>query len=192
MKRLITTFALVLTLPLALSAQQEEHQRMRMHQQQGMHQGMGMQHMMAGMHGMMMASPGPGMILRLQETLELTEDQVSALESMHAEARETMQQHRQAASEAREKAHEAMTGESADIDAFQAGLEEAAMHEVQAMVAMARVHMQAGDVLTDAQTEKLHTLMEAMKEMHHEGMGQGEGMQHRMQRRQHQGMRSGG
>jgi phage baseplate assembly protein gpV len=60
-------------------------------------------------------------------------------------------------------------------------------------MAMVRVHMQAGQALTDAQSMKLQTLMKAMQEMHHEGM-MGEGMQHGegMQRRQHQGMRSGG
>lgn len=190
MKRLVATFALVLALPLALSAQQGEHGNMeRMHQGQGMQQGM-----MDGMHGMMMARPGPGMILRLQETLALTEDQVSELESMHNEARESMQQHRQAAQEASTRAHEAMMGESADMDAFQSALEEAAMHRVQATMVMARVHTEAGEVLTDEQTMKLHTLMQAMQEMHEGGMmGEGKGMRGEgMQRRMHQGMRTGG
>jgi hypothetical protein len=128
-------------------------------------------------------------MLRLQETLELTDEQVSELEAMHAEAHESMQQHQQAAAEARTRARDAMMAD-ADLDAFEGALAEAADHQVQAAMAMVRVHMQAGQALTDAQSMKLQTLMEAMKEMHHEGM-MGEGMQQRMQR-MHQGMRSGG
>ena len=192
MKRLMMTLALVLAFPLAASAQQHG----QMHQQRGMQQGMGMP-MMGGMHGMMMARPGPGMLLRLERTLELTDQQVQELEGMHAEAHEAMKMHREAAREARRRAHEAMMGESADLDAFQDALEEAAQHNVQAMVAMARVHAQAAGVLTDEQTMKLHTLMQAMQEMREgrgmEGPGMGEGMHGEgMHRGEHQGMRSGG
>lgn len=181
MKRLITTMALALAFPLALSAQQgqgQAHGQMQqgMHQGQGMGQGMGMgmQHGMGmheGMMGMMMSRPGPGMILRLKETLELTDDQVSRLEAMHNEARESMQAHQQAAQQARMRAHQAMMADAPDLDAFQAALEEAADHTIQAAMAMARVHTEAAGVLTDVQTEKLHTLMEAMEEMHEGGMG---------------------
>lgn len=194
MKRIGMALGLVLLLPLAVSAQgqQERHgqemgEQQRMHQGQGMMQGMH-QGMMQG-HGMamMMARPGPGMLLRLSGSLELTEDQVEQLESMHAEAHEAMEMHREAAAEARERAHEAIMGESADLGGFEAALQEAAEHNVQAMVAMAQVHVDAGEVLTDEQRSKLETLTEAMHEMHgegmHEGMGQGmhegRGMQHR-------------
>jgi hypothetical protein len=182
MKRLMTTTALILALPLALSAQQGQgqgqgqmHGQMQqgMHQGQGMGQGMGMHQgmgMQQGMMGMMMSRPGPGMILRLKETLELTEDQVSQLETMHNEAQEAMHTHQQAAQQARMRAHQAMMGDAPDLDAFQTALQEAADHGVQAAMAMARVHTEAAGVLTDAQTEKLHTLMEAMQEMH-EGQG---------------------
>lgn len=178
MKRLMITLALVVAFPLAATAQQ--HGQMH-RQQQGMHQGMGMQ-MMGGMQGMMMAQPGPGMLLKLQNTLELTEEQVEELEAMHAEAREAMEMHREAAQEARARAHEAMMADSPDLDAFQSALEEAAQHNVQAMVAMARVHAQAGQVLNEDQRSALETLQAAMQEMHEgremKGPGMGEGMQH--------------
>jgi len=59
---------------------------------------------------------------------------------------------------------------------------------VQATVTMARVHMQAGEVLTAEQKEALDAHMKAMHEhMRGEGMehrmrgeGHGEGVQHRM------------
>ena len=141
------------------------------------------------MHGgaMMTQHPGPGMILRLEEALALTEDQVAELEAMHAQAREAMEAHREAARAARTHAHEAMMGDSPDLEAFQAALEEAAAHDVQATVAMARAHMQAGEVLTAEQKETLKSRVQEMHEnmqgerMQHRqrGGGQGEGMQHR-------------
>ena len=190
MKRIGMALGLVLLLPLAVSAQgqhqghgQEMGEQQRMHQgmMQGMHQGMMQGHGMA----MMMARPGPGMLLRLQGTLGLTEDQVEQLETMHAEAHEAMQMHQEAAKTARARAHEAMTGETADLGAFESAMLEAAEHQVQAMVAMARVHVSAGEVLTDEQRAKLGTLTEAMHEMQGEGMhrmhgeGHGQGMEHR-------------
>ena len=196
MKRIAMTLGLVLLLPLAVSAQGEQeghghemgeqermHQGMDMHQGMGMHRGMGMHQGMMQGHGMamMMSRPGPGMLLRLQGTLGLTEDQVAQLESMHAEAHEAMQSHQKAAKEARTRAHEAMAGDTPDLDAFESAMLEAAEHNARAMVAMAGVHVSAGEVLTDEQRAKLETLTEAMHEMRGEGMHQGQGrmMEHR-------------
>ena len=182
MRKIAAIAALALVVPALAAAQghgQEQHGQPTERQQgmQGqamMHGGMGMMH---GGMGMMMARPGPGMLLRLEGTLDLSGDQVAELEAMHAEAHEAMQSHHQAARAARERAHEAMMGESPDLDAFEAALQEAARHDVQAMVAMARVHARAGDVLTEEQRARLDTLVQAMREMHHgEGpMRHGEG-----------------
>lgn len=191
MKRIATTIALVLALPLAVTAQeeaqeveQEQKQEMEMEMEHGM---MMRAHAGHGGAAMMMEHPGPGMLLRMEEALGLTADQVTELEAMHAEAREAMQTHREAAQTARTRAHEAMMADAPDLDAFQAALEEAAMHDVQATVAMARVHLQANEVLTPEQQETLGARMKEMHEnMRGEGMqhrqhgeGQGEGMQHR-------------
>ncbi len=189
MKRIVTTIALVLALPLAVTAQ-EEAQEVEQEQKQEMEMEHGMMMRAQAMHGgeaMMMRHPGPGMLLRMEEALGLTEDQVAELEAMHAEARDAMQAHREAARTARTGAHEAMMADSPDLDAFQAAMEEAAMHDVQATVAMARVHLQANEVLTPEQQETLGARMKEMHEnMQGEGMqhrqhgeGQGEGMQHR-------------
>ena len=188
MRRMVTVMALVMAFPLAAAAQQGHghgQEKGKEHgQRQGMHHGMMQGHGMA----MMMAQPGPGMVLRLQGTLGLSEDQVSELEAMHAEAHESMRMHHEAAAEARERAHEAMSGADPDLEAFESALEEAAQHQVQAMVAMARVHAGAGEVLNADQRETLHTLMQAMHEMGGEGMhGEGESMhegaRHREMRR---------
>ncbi|MGK7312830.1 MAG: hypothetical protein ACN0LA_11390, partial [Candidatus Longimicrobiales bacterium M2_2A_002] len=68
--------------------------------QSGMMQG-GMMQMMQGMHGqqgmmgggMMGMAAGPGMILQLRESLELTDDQVTQLETLRDSARSAMRQH---------------------------------------------------------------------------------------------------
>ncbi|MGK7311197.1 MAG: Spy/CpxP family protein refolding chaperone [Candidatus Longimicrobiales bacterium M2_2A_002] len=193
MKRIGMALGFVLLLlPLAVSAQgQQGRHGQEMGEQERMHQGMGMHQGMMQGHGraMMMSRPGPGMLLRLQGTLGLTEDQIDQLESMHAEAHETMQAHQEAAQEARTRAHEAMAGDTPDLEAFESAMLEAAEHNAQAMVVMAGVHVSAGEVLTDEQRAKLETLTEAMHEMRGEGMhrmqgegmhrGQGQGMEQR-------------
>jgi Spy/CpxP family protein refolding chaperone len=178
MKRILMALALVLALPLAALAQQQgEHMG-----QHGMMQG-------AGMHGdmAMMMRPGPAMLLQLEATLSLSEEQVAELEALQAETHEAMQTHQEAAEAARARAHHAMMADAADLQAFQAALEEAARHDVQGQVVMAQAHVQAGEVLTAEQRATLETLMMAMHEMHRDGAhempggGTGQGMQHRMQ-----------
>lgn len=185
MKRTTITLAAALTLalPLGLAAQGGMG-----HGQMGGSMGSGMPHqglmgsammqgsMMQGGMGMMAALPGPGMLLRVKSTLGLTDDQVEKLEAMQAEAHENMRQEYEAAEEARTHAHQIMMGDAPDLDAFQAALTEASQHEVQAMVAMARMHNEAVALLNADQKATLDTLVQAMGEMMHEGMG--EGMMH--------------
>ena len=187
MRKIAVIAALTLAVPAAAAAQgqgQQEQHGQHMGPRHGMHG----QAMMHGGMGMMMARPGPGMLLQLEGTLDLSGDQVAELEAMHAEAHEAMQSHHQAARQARERAHEAMMGE-ADLAAFEAALQEAARHDVQAALAMARVHVRAGEVLTDEQRATLHTVMQGMREMHRgmgemmHGEGQGEMRHQGMQRR---------
>lgn len=186
MKRILMALAPVLALPLVAVAQQQG-QPMGQH---GTMQG-------SGMHGdmAMMMRPGPAMLLRLEATLSLTDEQVAELEAMQTETHEAMQAHHEAAEAARARAHEAMMADTPDLQAFQAALEEAAQHEVQGHVVMARAHLQAAEVLSAEQSATLETLMMGMHEMHRDGMdpmqgggmhemqggGMGQGMQHRMQ-----------
>lgn len=178
MRRPIAALALALMLPLAGSAQEPEHP-------EGEHRG-GMEHgqmrrgamehgaMQRGMMGgmgmaMMREHPGPGMILRLEESLGLSESQVEKLTRMHAEARAAMQGHMEEARAARARAHELMASESPDIDAFREALRGAAMHTVEAQTLRARMHLDAADVLDDTQRETLRSITSAMEEMHGEG-----------------------
>lgn len=183
MTRIAAMTALLLAFPVAVAAQgeQERHREgMGEHRMENRGQRPGMGMGMMGMREAVHAHPGPGMMLRAAEELGLSEDQVERLEAMHESAHAAMDEHHEAADAARERAHEAMMADTPDLDAFQAALEEAAMHDVAATVAMARVHMEAGQVLTE---EQRAALTEMAEEMHGEGMG--EGMQER--RRMHSG-----
>lgn len=123
----------------------------------------------AMMHGpgmpMMLERPGPGMLLRVQAALDLTEKQVARLTELHEQARASMREHAEAAREARMRAHEALMAESPDLDAAESALTEAAGHDVQGRMAMARTHLEAGSVLTDAQRATLTTITDAMREL---------------------------
>lgn len=178
MKRITTALALLLVLPAVAAAQEPEHP----HEEAPAHHAdmaaghhAGMEAMGPGMMAMMMEHPGPGMILRLRETLGLAEEQVERLEALHSAAREEMHTHMQAAAEARQRAHAAMQGDSPDLAAHEAALREAADHTVQARQSMARVHVEAGEVLSAEQRATLDTILGAMREMHQgrEGMGSG-------------------
>lgn len=185
MRRIPRVLAVLLALPLAAAAQEQgEHMGQPMGEH-GMMQG-------AGMHGdmAMMMRPGPAMLLRLETTLNLTGEQIAALEALQTETHEAMQTHHEAAAAARARAHEAMMADAPDLQAFQAALEEAARHDIQGQVVMARAHLQAGEVLSADQSATLETLMTGMHELHgmHDGGmhgmqdgGMGQGMQHRMQ-----------
>jgi len=109
MKRIATALALVLALPLAVAAQEEEHEMGQEHEME-MEHGMMEGHAMHGGMAMMMMHPGPGMMLQAKDELGLTDAQVAELEAMHAKAHEEMQAHREAAKAARETAHQAMMG----------------------------------------------------------------------------------
>lgn len=190
MRTLITAFALAVLLPVTVQAQEQEQDPPQGHRHgQGMQQGMQHGGMQGGMGmgmgmAMMRAHPGPGMILRLRESLELSEEQVERLTAMHEEAHEGMQAHMEQAREARSRAHEIMMGEDPDMDAFGEALQEAATHRVQAQQAMARVHLEAGEVLSDDQRQLLHTITEAMHELHGDGDSQPQrGQRMRMHRR---------
>lgn len=177
MKKLITAATVLFLVPLAAAAQEEEpeqqappaahHPDMAGAHHPGMMEPGRMGGMMMTPEAMpMMAQPGPGMLLRFQTALQLDEDQVARLTTLQDGAREAMQEHMRAAQTARRSAHEALTAEAPDLDAAEQALSEAARHQVQAQMAMARAHLRAAEVLTPEQTERLATIRAAMHEMH--------------------------
>lgn len=120
----------------------------------------------AGMMGhLMMGAAGPGMLLRLKGTLQLTDAQVSRLETLQQELSQEHEQHEKAAGEAQRAAAAALSAEQPDLAAFQAKLQEAAGHGVQAHVAAARAAVEARAVLTDEQRARLRTGMAMMRDV---------------------------
>lgn len=125
-----------------------------------------------GMGMMATGGPGPAMILRMGDALELTEDQVSRLDAIRSEAADAHRSHMQAAMSAHRAAGRALEGGSPDFDAYRDALSGASSHMVQAHVAMARASVQAREVLTEQQREELHRgmgMMRAMMERPHTG-----------------------
>ena len=134
---------------------------------EGMMQG-GMMH-----DGMMGMAGGPGMILSLEETLGLTEDQVETLQRMKESADSGVQQHMMQGMEARQAATEILQSESPDLGTYEERLQEAANHMVLAHTVMARADLQAREELIEQQRQKLETFKGMMIELCRGSQGSG-------------------
>lgn len=150
-----------------------------MQEQPGMMQG-GMMQMMQGMHGqqamlggMMGMAAGPGMILQLRESLELTENQVTQLEALRDSAGQQMRQHMMQGMRAMHSAAELLDPGSTDLEGYEARLREASSQMVLAHTAVARAAVQARGLLTVDQRERLALARSMMKEMRQGMMGGG-------------------
>ena len=122
---------------------------------QGM-MGSGMMPMMGQGMGMMdTGGPGPSALLHMQDELELTDQQVTALESIRDDARAAMQGRMSAMMSAHQAAADALEGASPDLDAYEGNLRTAADLMVQSHLAMARSALEAREILTPAQREML-------------------------------------
>lgn len=141
-----------------------------MQMMQRMHGQGGMMGLMEG--GMMGMAGGPAMILRLEESLELTDDQVERLEAIRESARSGMRQHMMQGMQSMQAAQELLAGDSPDLDAYEERLREAANHMVLAHTAMAGATVEARGLLTPEQRERLALARRMMQEMRG-GMMQG-------------------
>lgn len=164
---IIAVGALLASAPVA--AQQQGHQ--------GAHQAQAGEH--GAMHhcAAMMGGPHPQMLLNHGEALGLTSDQVGQLEALRDEAKETAMPHMQPAMQAHGEAADLLKADSPDFQAYEAKLREAADHMVRAHAGMARVGVQARQVLTEeqhAELEKLGSAKGMMRGGQH-GMEMGEG-----------------
>jgi predicted transcriptional regulator len=131
-----------------------------------MGQGMGGAAMDGGMMGRMQGiRPTPAAILGAAESLKLTPDQKTRLEELARTTNESHQAHMQAAMAAHQKASEASTGDTPDLQAYERGLQEAAGHMVQAQVAMTRGSLDARAVLTSEQRTEMQESMALMGSM---------------------------
>lgn len=123
--------------------------------------------------GMMEMAGGPGMILGLEESLNLSDSQVEALKEMKESMGAEVQQHMMQGMQARQAAVETLQAESPDLDAYEEKLREAVNHMVLAHTAMARGDAEARQQLTADQLEKLAFSKNMMMEMCRGGMSGG-------------------
>ena len=118
-----------------------------------------------GMGMMTTGGPGPAMILRMGDALNLTEEQRSQLEAIQAEYSDAVEPLVAGAREAHQSAAAALEGDSPDFEAYERALREGADRMVQAHVAMARAAAEARDVLTEEQRQGLQGGMQMMQGM---------------------------
>jgi Spy/CpxP family protein refolding chaperone len=120
--------------------------------------GSGMMQMIGqGMGMMATGGPGAAAILRMRDALDLTDDQVSRLEKIQQDLQTTVQPQMTAMMSTQSGAAQALRGDSPDFNAYQQSLQAAANIMVQAHVAMARSQVEARNVLTPEQRQKLQT-----------------------------------
>jgi Spy/CpxP family protein refolding chaperone len=134
--------------------------------------GSGMMGMMGqGMGMMTTGGPGPAALLRIRDALELTDEQVSTLESMRADLQGQMQGRMTAMMTAHQAAAAALDSETPDWDAYEGNLATAANIMVQTQVMMARAAQDAQEVLTPEQREALEARGTQMMRGTMRGMG---------------------
>lgn len=122
---------------------------------QGM-MGSGMMQMMGQGMGMM-ATGGPGAtaMLTMRDALDLSDEQVSRLETIRDELATTVQPLMTAMMASHTAAAGALQGDTPQLGAYQQNLQTAANIMVQTHVAMAQAQVQARRVLTPEQRERL-------------------------------------
>ncbi len=76
-----------------------------------------MMRMMHGQSGMSMGvAMGPGMVLGLQESLDLTDGQITELETLRGTVRSTVQQHMMQGMQVMRAASDLLSSDSPDLD----------------------------------------------------------------------------
>ena len=127
--------------------------------------GMPMQHEPMQRCMAMMGGPPPQMLLHLQDSLALSAEQVSRLETLHDQAQQKAMPHMEPAMQAHMEAAAALEADAPDFAAYEAKLREAADHMILAHTEMARTSVAARQVLSAQQRARLETLMPAMMQM---------------------------
>ncbi len=113
----------------------------------------------------MAAGPGPGMILRQKEALNLNESQIQRLEALEDQLAEARETHMKEVPPLRTQAMEAVKGEKPDLSNYESALKKLAEHHVRMQVEQARFSQQALDVLTPEQRSNVRYGMHLMREM---------------------------
>ncbi len=124
-----------------------------------------MQMMGQGMGMMATGGPGPAMILRMGDALNLTEEQRSQLEAIQTEYSDSVEPLMTEVMEAHQEAAAALEGDAPDLEAYERAIRQGAARMVEAHIAMARAAAEARDVLTDEQRQQLQGGMQMMQMM---------------------------
>lgn len=119
------------------------------------HQGMMAGGDMAGQRGMMAGMHTGAMSMFGGVELDLTADQTEKIDQIVASAREAHQGHMKAVMDLRRSAAESLKGPSPDLGAYEGTLQEAATHQVQAHLTLARAAIDAKGLLTAEQVALL-------------------------------------
>ena len=131
--------------------------------------------MMSGDMGMMSSSaPGPAMLIRMGQVLELTEKEITDLEAIQVELTDQRASHMPLVKEAHQQAADLIAGGETDLAEYEDTLWEAMEHMISVHVSVARAALDARAVLTDEQRARLEGASAMMRHM--EGMRDG-GMQ---------------
>lgn len=159
----------LLVLPAVVAAQQGHHgggdQEAPRQGMRGMMMGaQGHGGMMGMMGGMMMAGPGPGMILAQSDVLALTDAQVEEIEGLRERLSETRTEHVETMRTLHERLAEE-AGAQMDLDAYESAVRSLEDERVAMHMAMARAARDAREVLTAEQREKLRVGMRMMRGM---------------------------
>ncbi len=129
-------------------------------QQGGPPQNMPMAHGQEPAHCMaMLGGPSPQMLLENRDALGLTAEQVSRIEALRDEAMEAVMPHMQTAMSAHGLAARQLQAHPPDFKAYEAGLREIADQMVLAHVAVARIAVRTGNLLTPEQRATLEERM---------------------------------
>ena len=112
--------------------------------------------MMSGDMAMMGSSaPGPAMLIRMGQVLDLTENQITDLEAIQAELTDERASRMPLVMEAHQRAAELIAGDETDFAGYEDALREAMGHLVSVQVSVARAALNARAVLTDEQRARL-------------------------------------
>ncbi len=156
--RTMSVIAIAMTLIAAPAMTQEKHP-------EAGHDMMQMMAMMQGQGGMMAMDDGPSMILKLKESLELSNDQVQRLTTLQKSSHAAMQPHMMGAMHAMKAGEKLLGGTAPDLKAYETALRDAANHMVLARTGMAKADVEARQVLTAQQRDRLTLAGKIINEM---------------------------
>ncbi len=104
--------------------------------------------------------PGPTLILRMRDVLDLSDEQVGDLEEIRD--RSQGQSMSETVMQAHSRAQQALAGDDPDFDAYESALRDAMDDMMKMHVEMARAAVEAREVLTEEQRLRLEDIGHGM------------------------------